>query len=1037
MWWKGYGRLLLLLPALLLPACQAAMSGEQAKDVSVSFSGKRVFVPPPRTITDITAILDSQKLADPRGATLARAAADQPPPKTAEGATLATFYYRRGLAAREIGRTRQEISDLTEAVRLAPSSQGLFELARSEYHGGNLSRATDSVRESLRLLPWSERGRSITINSALSWGYALAGNLAPAEAALAAASRILAESRSWPAENQRRFGAFWHASHAKAQAVLAEIKGDFAKAEDLSREAFQLVAEDPIASRELQVEVLQGDLAEMLARRGRLLEAEEEARKALVGALRKQGRDVVRTGQVVKVLANVLAQQGRFGEAEALARAAIDIYQRAGAPADSYNLARAREVLGAALVGQGRWKEALAECEAIRAGLASDPDTYNAYFAGSVTCALPLLQTGRAQDAEPVLRVALERSRRIAGDAHPMTGQIRGLLAMTSAALGDHARALKDFAEVTRILLSTSQDGDDETTIVSAQDQRLSLILTAYLGLLADVKGTELERRAGIDAMAEAFRLADVTRARRVQRAIDAAAARAAAKTPGLADLVRKEQDARMHVGVLYGILTNALSLPSQDQDPEIERSLRDQIGALNDARKALRRQIRQQFPAYAQLIRPEPATLEDARTSLRPGEALLTTLVSEDRAFIWAVPQRGVPAFAAIPIGQAELSDRISRLRLALEPQAQVLGEIPAFDLQAAHELYRMLLQPVRSGWGNAESLLVVPHGPLGQLPFGVLPTGTVTLGKSPDLLFSAYRSVPWLIRTHAITVLPSVTALRTLRGLPAGNPGRRPFVGFGDPYFSVEQARAADRPVPSANLAAATVRGSPIFLRGLQVERRNSMQVKDLPRLPDTRDEIEAMARAMNADLSRDVFVGAAANEENIRETNLGAYRVIAFATHGLVAGDLDGLTQPALALTAPEVTKIEGDGLLTMEKILVLQLNADWVILSACNTASADGSGAEAISGLGRAFFYAGARALLVSSWPVETRATRALTTDISQRQATDTALSRARALQKTMMWMIDEGGVADPATGAHVFSYAHPIFWAPFSLVGDGG
>jgi len=162
-----------------------------------------------------------------------------------------------------------------------------------------------------------------------------------------------------------------------------------------------------------------------------------------------------------------------------------------------------------------------------------------------------------------------------------------------------------------------------------------------------------------------------------------------------------------------------------------------------------------------------------------------------------------------------------------------------------------------------------------------------------------------------------------------------------------------------------------------------------------------------------------------------------VIAFATHGLVPGELDGLTQPALALSAPEVAKVGGNGLLTMEKILALRLNADWVVLSACNTASGNGAGSEAISGLGRAFFYAGARALLVSNWPVETTSARALTTDLFRRQATDQRLSRARALQQTIIGLIDEGRFVDPATGRVVFSYAHPIFWAPFTLVGDGG
>ncbi len=182
--------------------------------------------------------------------------------------------------------------------------------------------------------------------------------------------------------------------------------------------------------------------------------------------------------------------------------------------------------------------------------------------------------------------------------------------------------------------------------------------------------------------------------------------------------------------------------------------------------------------------------------------------------------------------------------------------------------------------------------------------------------------------------------------------------------------------------------------------------------------------------------MYLGAQANEKNVKTLDLANRKVVAFATHGLVPGDLNGLEQPALALSAPDVANVDGDGLLTMDEILALKLNADWVVLSACNTASGEGAGAEAVSGLGRAFFYAGARALLVSNWPVESVSARVLTTDLFRRQSEDPNLTRAEALRQTELGMIDTGGNRD-ASGKLNFSYAHPLFWAPFSLVGDGG
>jgi CHAT domain-containing protein len=183
--------------------------------------------------------------------------------------------------------------------------------------------------------------------------------------------------------------------------------------------------------------------------------------------------------------------------------------------------------------------------------------------------------------------------------------------------------------------------------------------------------------------------------------------------------------------------------------------------------------------------------------------------------------------------------------------------------------------------------------------------------------------------------------------------------------------------------------------------------------------------------------VFLGDRANEQNVKSLDLADRKVIMFATHGLVPGDLNGLLQPALALSAPAVTGQSGDdGLLTVDEIIGLKLNADWVVLSACNTAAAEGAGAEAISGLGRAFFYAGTRALLVTNWPVETTSAKMLTTALFEKQSKDAKLSRAQALRAAMLKLIDGPGYVDPATDRVFFSYAHPIFWAPFSIVGDG-
>jgi len=364
-------------------------------------------------------------------------------------------------------------------------------------------------------------------------------------------------------------------------------------------------------------------------------------------------------------------------------------------------------------------------------------------------------------------------------------------------------------------------------------------------------------------------------------------------------------------------------------------------------------------------------------------------------------------------------------------------LGDIPAFDVAAAHALYRQLLAPAQAGWQDAKSLLVVAHGPLGHLPFSLLPRADGRINEEAEPLFSGYRDVPWLARSHAVTNLPSVAALRSLRAVPAAAAGRTAFTGFGDPWFRAEHAvpTAIPHTAQLANRGALALRKFPMTLRSVPRTRAaNSADLARLPRLMETAEELKSIA--LGADPATTVFTGKQASEGLVKSMNLSGVRVLAFATHGLVPGDLDGLIQPALALSTPAVTGESGDGLLTLGEILGLKLDADWVVLSACNTGAADGADAEAVSGLGRAFFYAGSRALLVSNWPVETTSAQALTTKLFQLQAADAGLERSHALRRATLALIDGPGFVD-ADGQVVFSYVHPIFWAPFSVVGDGG
>jgi CHAT domain-containing protein len=210
----------------------------------------------------------------------------------------------------------------------------------------------------------------------------------------------------------------------------------------------------------------------------------------------------------------------------------------------------------------------------------------------------------------------------------------------------------------------------------------------------------------------------------------------------------------------------------------------------------------------------------------------------------------------------------------------------------------------------------------------------------------------------------------------------------------------------------------------------------------LPETADELCAVAEALGVLPRQDetVWLGARATERNLkalsREGKLAHYKVLHFATHGLLAGEseviLKAKAEPALILTPPEdgtpaAELEEDDGLLTASEVAQLELDADWVVLSACNTAAGENGDAEALSGLARAFFYAKARALLVSHWPVSSDAAVKLTTKAFAELKAHPDIGRAEALRRSMVELIQYGSP----------EYAHPAMWAPFVLVGEGG
>ncbi|WP_334380187.1 MULTISPECIES: CHAT domain-containing tetratricopeptide repeat protein [unclassified Bradyrhizobium] len=1015
------------------------------------------FVAPPRTITDITAILDSEK-PDLKTIEELKSKADAKPGKESSEA-LAQFYFDRASARTQLGRLADSLADANKAIEVGRGAVSglmmgrLIALAAQQYSAaGDPKKAFELYQRQLREVA-SQRGSQgyqFGANRAIAGILIQMGDISQAEGYLRRSLAQIQESRTSGFPGRRAayniYGQNWEAQLEIGRAMLAEARGQFGDAEAAYRlgELRNRAAIKPLLNSEyppseasliLAVDFTVLSQARVKARQGRFAEAEVDARRALLSQLKSQGKYNPTTPRFVAGLAGILVEQGRYAEAEQLARVSLDITRTVGVAEDSLSTVQLLSQLGNILNLQRKGKDAIAVFAQIDKAIAKWEPARREAFELNGGRIYSLYASGQIEAGIAAAEQLLKKQISRVGENHLDTASARGTLAIGLMRAGRDQDAIREFRTAIPILMASSRENadDDDSTAVAARNQRLQGIVEAYLNMLAQ------EKNLSGDVGVETFSLADAIRGRSVQQALAASSARAAAKDPALAELVRKEQDLGKQVNAQLGTLNNVLSLPSHERDDKGVHAINASINALRAERLKARQEISRRFPVYADLVAPKSPSVEQIRETLADGEAMLSFYFGQSSSFVWAVPKNGPVAFAAIKASSGDIESKVRKLREALEPQAAMISDIPPFDLKLAHELYSLLLQPVESGWKPAKNLILVTNGALGLLPLSLLPTAPTEIRGDDDPLFASYKDVPWLARTHAVTTVPSAAALRTLRQLPPGKPNRGELIAFGDPYFSKEQEAEADNAdkVRVADASGNTTRGGPLKRRNSpKLDGVDSAELAMLPRLPDTSDELKSIALALQADPSKVLNLGKQASEQAVKTMDLSGFKVLAFATHGLVPGELNGLSQPALALSSPTVTGGDGDGLLTMEEILGLKLDADWVVLSACNTGAGAGAGAEAASGLGRAFFYAGTRALLVTNWSVHSQSARELVTDLFRRQAQDPKLTRGEALRLAMMALVDGPGYTG-ADGKTEFAYAHPLFWAPYTIIGDGG
>jgi CHAT domain-containing protein/Tfp pilus assembly protein PilF len=865
-------------------------------------------------------------------------------------------------------------------------------------------------------------------------------------------------------DNQGKF-AGGETDRLAARAEVAARRGQYDEAETLHHQVLATHLKTLGASHPTTADSM-SNLGRVLDLQGKYAEAEKMYRQSLAVREKALGRDHPDVATNLNNLAKVMQDLGKdqtVGVSEARARARTgaavgglteieNMYRRALAIQDRSlgrehpSTALTLSNLGGLLAVRGDFAQAE---QMQRAALSTMEKVFGEQHPDTAavlsSLALSLDNQGKLVESEATYKRAVEISRRTGNPRSQLINAAN--LGYSLAKRGRYREALpyyKEAVETVDFLYSQTRGYSEETRAQFLQQfsaiyrETIRVLLQLYRAQPSagyDREALAIASRNQSRVFTELMRQADVSRF-----AGEPAFVRQRERRDQLQERVAQLRNARATVPVT---LANAAERAAEF-DGQLTQASIDLIG--------VEEQLWREYPRFMELANPRPVTVEDLQQKLlRPGEALLSYVLLPQETVIFAVTREQF-RMVVTSVKRAAIAERVHAMRRAIEKVA--VGESVLFlrevEPEALHSLYRDLLAPVAGIIAGRDKLLIVADGPLQTIPFELLVASygstersafervkAETDGSAQHPYLGEYAGLDYAGRRFRFAYLPSLSALTSQRLYPKRpNLGKLDLVAFADPVFAPDAQHAMTGETVKA-LAQLNVGG---------FGRAASGGAPVIPRLAETADEASEIARVLGG--KSQLYIGDAAQEKVAKSGDLRNARFVLFATHGFLGGEYLGSdlpleegevrraqlrtqAQPALALTLVGDLKGE-DGLLTMKEVIEdLDLNADLVALSACNTAgeSAQANNGEGFAGLTRAFMYAGARGLLVSHWSVDSLSTQALMT--STFRNIKSGMGALPAVSDAQKQLLGGGYSRD----GHHFSRAHPFFWAAFVYVGD--